>query len=86
MALYEIAHGGIFILGTLHTKIQIGSVIARGNRKRLLQIIRNVPADVMNADSKEYLQQTFETQDAAEARDLRRWYAARKITPPEKQN
>ena len=58
------------------------NAVTREVRKRLLQIIRNVPADVLNADSKEYLQQIFETQDAAEARDLRRWYAARNITPP----
>ena len=52
-------------------------------RKRLIQIIRTVPETVIDAPTKNYLQQIFETQDAAEARDLRRWYAARNITPPQ---
>ena len=56
---------------------------AREVRKRLIQIIRTVPETVIDAPTKNYLQQIFETQDAAEARDLRRWYAARNITPPQ---
>lgn len=52
-------------------------------RSRLLKIIRTVPEEVIDAPTKKYLQQIFETQDASEARDLRRWYAARKITPPQ---
>lgn len=40
----------------------------------------------MDTETKKYLQQTFAIEDAVADRQLRRWHAARKTTPPRRKS
>lgn len=60
--------------------------VRREVRKRLLSIIRDIPVEVMDTETKKYLQQTFAIEDAVADRQLRRWHTARKTTPPRRKS